>query len=112
MSRYMRSLYQPFQQKIFFDIKHDSSDPEEAPNIEDILHDLDQPYDTMTQINYKKELKGAPLRLFSRRSDFLAMSTIQMSLNPIDKREIAKVKLSSMTKDQIREYVNERNLFK
>ena len=35
------------------DIQHDSSDPDEPPNIEDILHDLDQPYDTVTQVNYK-----------------------------------------------------------
>lgn len=41
MSRYMRSHYEPYQQKIFFDIKADSSDPDDPPNIEDILHDLD-----------------------------------------------------------------------
>lgn len=58
------------------DIQHDSSDPDDPPNIEDILHDLDQPYDTVTQVNYKKQLKKAPLALFARRSDFLAMSTI------------------------------------
>ena len=40
------------------------------------------------------------------------MSTIQMSLNPIDKRDIAKVKRGSMSKEQIKEYVNERNQFK
>ena len=40
------------------------------------------------------------------------MSTIQMSLNPIDKRDIAKVKRGYMSKEQIKEYVNERNHFK
>lgn len=40
------------------------------------------------------------------------MSTIQMSLNPIDKRDIAKVKRGYMSKEAIREYVNERNHFK
>lgn len=52
------------------------------------------------------------MKLLTRRSDFLAMSTIQMSLNPIDKRDIAKVKRGSMSKEQIKEYVNERNQFK
>ena len=40
------------------------------------------------------------------------MSTIQMSLNPIDKRDIANVYLSKMDKDQIKTYVDERNNFK
>ena len=112
MSRFMRSLYHPFQQKIFFDIKADSSDPDTEPDIENILHNLDQPYDTVAKVNYHEQLKGAPLKLLTRRSDFLAMSTIQMSLNPIDKRDIAKVKRGYMSKEAIREYVNERNHFK
>lgn len=113
MSKYMRSLYAPYQQKIFFDIKQDSSDPDEQEvDIESILHHLDQPYDTVTSVNYQESLKGAPLKLLTRRSDFLAMSTIQMSLNPVDNRDIANVKLGYMSKEQIREYVNERNVFK
>ena len=99
MSRFMRSLYHPFQQKIFFDIKADSSDPDTEPDIENILHNLDQPYDTVAKVNYHEQLKGAPLKLLTRRSDFLAMSTIQMSLNPIDKRDIAKVKRGYMSKE-------------
>ena len=35
-----------------------------------------------------------------------------MSLNPIDKRDIANVYLSKMDKDQIKTYVDERNNFK
>lgn len=35
-----------------------------------------------------------------------------MSLNPIDKREIAKVQISSMNRSQIYDYINERNHFK
>ena len=71
-----------------------------------------QPYETVTQINYSEFLKQVPLKELSRRSDIMITSTTSLSMFPKDNRQISRIFRSDMEYDEIQEFVDEKNTFK
>lgn len=87
----LRSQFEPFQQKVFYEPVEDSSeaDGEESSSTdEDVLLANEQPYKTSANIGFSHLTKQVPIKEFTKRSDIMITSTLSMSLYPKDNREI------------------------
>ena len=62
----------------------------EGSDDEDFLCSQEQPYQTVTNVNYEHLMTLAPIKDLAKRSDILITSTVSMSVFPIDKRLISK----------------------
>jgi hypothetical protein len=88
---FVRSQFDPYQQKVQYEVKSDSSiDEDESDEIanEDKQFAEEQPYVTATSIGHKEMLKQLPLEELAKRSDIMITSTLSMSIFPKDKRII------------------------
>lgn len=83
----MNESFSPYQQKVVYQIYPDSSDDEDC--VKDYLNQLEQPYLTVTRINYQEFLKHVNLEELTRRSDILVMSTMSLNFFPRDYRMIS-----------------------
>jgi len=86
----VRTVFKPYQQKVFYEIKPDSSplDEDESSDNENLLFQKEQPYATPTSINFKELLKQIAVKELARRSDVMITSTLSLSMFPKDKRMI------------------------
>jgi hypothetical protein len=73
-----RSQWEPYQQKVWYDIQPDSSEMEDSDDMinEDILFAQEQPYVTPTSICFKELLKQVPTEELAKRSDIMITSTL------------------------------------
>lgn len=113
---FLRSQYEPYQQKIWYDVEKDlvvqspSSDDEVN---EDALQAEEQPYVTTASIAYKELLKQVATGELAKRSDIMITSTLSISMFPKDKRLIQARKRAEFQTDdkKLQEYVDEKNAF-
>ena len=99
---FVRSGFQAYQQKAFFGVKEDSTDPDTDSSDEAVLYLKEQPYITASNIAYKELLRQVAIEELARRTDILITSTLSLSVFPKDKRMISKhFKQALMTKDDI-----------
>ena len=54
---FVRSQFEPYQQKIHYAYKEDSSEIEVESDVEDAMQAQEQPYETAASIAYEKVLK-------------------------------------------------------
>lgn len=83
---YVRSQFEPFQQKINYTWKEDSSEIDVESDEEDAMQAQEQPYETATSIAYDKILKQIYMKEKAKRSDIIISSTLSVSLFPKDQR--------------------------
>ena len=109
----IRSPWDPYQQKIEIQAEDDSSEEflTNDSNDEDQRCAEDQPYQTLTAVNYGQQITKAPIKELTRRSDIMITSTISMSIFPNDKRLISLNNRTDMTQRQITEYIDSKNAF-
>lgn len=110
----LRSQFEPYQQKIFYQVQEDSSElsVETETTDEDILFANKQPFMTTTKVGYDALLKQVRIPEFTKRSDIMITSTLSMSIFPKDKRMIQNVHLANMNEDELIEYIDQKNAFK
>lgn len=109
---YVRTKFEPYQQKVFYEAYVDSDENDDESDDDDDLCTLEQPYETITRVGYKESLKHIPTEEVARRSDILVTSTISMSVYPVDRRLISCKYRALMDDDELRNYMDERNSFK
>ena len=85
---FVRSQFEPFQQKINYKWKSDSSEIDVESDEEDAMQAQEQPYQTATSIAYDKVLKQIYMKEKAKRSDIIISSTLSVSLFPKDQRKI------------------------
>ena len=98
--RFSRTTFLPYQQKVFYEVKSDSSDiDQESDSVnDDVLFAQEQPYVTPTSIGHKEMLKQVPVQELGRRSDVMLTSTLSLSIFPKDKRKIKNTGRAQLTK--------------
>jgi hypothetical protein len=108
---FVRSQFEPYQQKINYTWKEDSSEIDVESDEEDAMQAQEQPYETAASIAYDKLLKQIYIKEKTKRSDVILSSTLAVSLFPKDQRKIEHKFRSEMSEAKIREFVDEKNAF-
>jgi hypothetical protein len=62
-------------------------------------------------VGYNEEMKSTGVFELARRSDIMVTSTMAISLFPVDRRIIANIDKSMMTREQKDEFIDEKNAF-
>ena len=109
----VRTEFEAFQQKSFYQVEEDSSEINEGSSStdEDVLFAAEQPYMTVTNIGYRPLTKQINIPDIMKRSDIMITSTLSMSIFPKDQREINKQYFGLMSNSELTEFIDEKNAF-
>lgn len=112
--KYTRPVFNPYQQKVFYEVYEDSSEVEEdspiSPDDDDRCAE-EQPYLTPAHIRYKKDVDQMHIPDFAKRSDIVITSTLSLNLIPRDARIISEIHQADMKEEDIIEFIDEKNAF-
>ena len=108
---FVRSQFEPYQQKVNYTWKEDSSEIDIESDEEDAMQAQEQPYETATSIAYEKILKQIYLKEKTKRSDVILSSTLAVSLFPKDQRRIEECFRIEMDDTEMKDFIDEKNAF-
>lgn len=115
MVTFTRPRFQPYQQKVEYEVLSESSEFDEespiSPDDDDRCAE-EQPYITPSYIRYRKDVEHIHINEIAKRSDIVISSTLSFNMIPKDTRIISEIHQVNMKKEDMADYIDARNAFK